>query len=285
MRGHQQAKTDEERRDFPLDEIEELADSLLEVRIPSAARVSLGLLTLMRLLGSQDELPESYYTRQAAIFRTGFQVCRLLLCIAASSLTLPPDSSSRAGKHTPVLLTLPPTAPRSPSGTNSQASPSSSTLNLHARRTTGTMQPRRRCRSTGTRSGTSCGRACDCELQSDQVSHTRADDLHDRRLLTGGSTIKEVRERAAEAKRVDDFATRFCTHPLPLSSSSPVFSDARSSQSVLFQRSTSRGTLSTCKPRRASSGCARRVRITRRTRSSSPSLAFTVHLASTAAPS
>lgn len=232
MRGHKQAKTDEERRDFPLDEIEELADSLLEVRSRSPLGVSLSSLTLIRLLG-QDELPESYYTRQAGIFRTGFQFCCLLLCVVASSLTLPLLSSSHAGRLTPVSLTLPPTAPRSPSETSSQASPTSSTLTSLARQTTGTMRPRPPCRSTGIRSGTFCGRACGCKSRSDQLSYTHADDLRDRRLLTGGSTIKEVRERAAEAKRVDDFATRFCPRPLPLSLCSHVAADAPFSQSAL----------------------------------------------------
>ncbi|BGP67934.1 hypothetical protein NBRC10513v2_001255 [Rhodotorula toruloides] len=156
MRGHKQAKTDEERRDFPLDEIEELADSLLE-----------------------DELPESYYTRQAGIFRTGFQFCCLLLCAYAG---LAYASAYRAEEP---FRNQQPGVP--------------DIVNLDVARQANDWYD-----------------AAAAAMPFDW--HQKRDILWAGlrlRLLTGGSTIKEVRECAAEAKRVDDFATRFFG-PLPV---------------------------------------------------------------------
>ncbi|BGO89141.1 hypothetical protein NBRC10512v2_001088 [Rhodotorula toruloides] len=154
MRGHQQAKTDEERRDFPLDEIEELADSLLE-----------------------DELPESYYTRQAAIFRTGFQLLPRWeayagLAYASAYRAEEPFRNQQPGVPVIVNLELARQA-----NDWYDAAASAMPFDWHQKR--------------------------DILWAGLRL-----------RLLTGGSTIKEVRERAAEAKRVDDFATRFFG-PLP----------------------------------------------------------------------
>ncbi|BGP29624.1 hypothetical protein JCM10296v2_001363 [Rhodotorula toruloides] len=182
MRGYKQAKTDEERRDFPLDEIEELADSLLEIAYVDSP-------------GSTGELPESYYTRQAAIFRTGFQLLPRWeayagLAYASAYRAEEPFRNQQPGVPVIVNLELARQA-----NDWYDAAASAMPFDWHQKR--------------------------DILWAGLRL-----------RLLTGGSTIKEVRERAAEAKRVDDFATRFCAHPPPLSTSSP---------SVLFQRSTSRG--------------------------------------------
>ncbi|GEM09107.1 tetratricopeptide repeat containing protein [Rhodotorula toruloides] len=133
MRGHSQAKTDEERRDFPLDELEELADSLLEA-----------------------------------------------------------SSSSPAGKPTPA------SAFRAEEPFRNQQPGVPTIVNLDLAR-----------------------QANDWD---DAAASAMPFDWHQKRdilwaglrilLLSGGSSIKEIRDHAAEAKRVDDFATRFFG-PLP----------------------------------------------------------------------